>query len=152
MRQLSAERSRRLLARAVLVVLLVLASIVAYLATPPRWRPVGVRLGCTALVIIGSVRARRAVRRAMEAYPLSELDAPPAPPPARELDNAFRRLRDDLLFSTRSRQYFEAILWPRLLDLSGGVLRRPPEERQGRRRGPSLGELGELIAEAERRA
>ena len=151
MRQLSAERSRRLLARAILVVLLVLASIVAYLATAPRWRPAGVRLACTALVIMGSIRARRALRRAMEAYPLSELDAPPAPPPARELDNAFRRLRDDLLFSTRSRQYFEAILWPRLLDLSGGDLRRPAEERRARRCGPSLGELRTLIAEAEQR-
>jgi hypothetical protein len=151
MRQLSAERSRRLLARAILVVLLVLASIVAYLTTAPRWRPAGVRLACTALVIMGSIRARRALRRAMEAYPLSELDAPPAPPPARELDNAFRRLRDDLLFSTRSRQYFEAILWPRLLDLSGGDLRRPAEERRARRRGPSLGELRTLIAEAEQR-
>jgi hypothetical protein len=151
MRQLSAERSRPLLARAILVVLLVLASIVAYLATAPRWRPAGVRLACTALVIMGSIRARRALRRAMEAYPLSELDAPPAPPPARELDNAFRRLRDDLLFSTRSRQYFEAILWPRLLDLSGGDLRQPAEERRARRRGPSLGELRALIAEAERR-
>jgi hypothetical protein len=87
----------------------------------------------------------------MDAYPPSELDAPPVPPPTRELDSVFRRLRDDLLFSTRSRQYFEAILWPRLLDLTGGVLRRPAAERRGRR-GPSLGELRDLIAEVERRA
>jgi len=150
MRRPDSERSRRLLGRAILAVLLVLVAIVAYLATAPRWRPVGVRLVCTALVIIGSVRARRTLRRVMDAYPPSELDAPPVPPPTRELDSVFRRLRDDLLFSTRSRQYFEAILWPRLLDLTGGVLRRPAAERRGRR-GPSLGELRDLIAEVERR-
>jgi len=151
MRRPDSERSRRLLARAILAVLLVLTAMVAYLATAPRWRPVGIRLLCTALVVIGSVRARRTLRSMMDAYPSSELDAPPAPPPTRELDGVFRRLRDDLLFSTRSRQYFEAILWPRLLDLSGGVLRQPTEERRGRR-GPSLGELRDLIAETERRA
>jgi len=151
MRRPDSERSRRLLARAILAVLLVLTAIVAYLATAPRWRPVGIRLVCTALVVIGSVRARRTLRSMMDAYPPSELDAPPVPPPTRELDSVFRRLRDDLLFSTRSRQYFEAILWPRLLDLSGGVLRHPAEERRGRR-GPSLGELRDLIAETERRA
>jgi len=75
MRRPDSERSRRLLGRAILAVLLVLVAIVAYLATAPRWRPVGVRLVCTALVIIGSVRARRTLRRVMDAYPPSELDA-----------------------------------------------------------------------------
>ena len=36
-------------------------------------------------------------------------------------------------------------------ELPSDVLRRPAEERRGRR-GPSLGELRDLIAEAERRA
>jgi hypothetical protein len=45
MRRPDSERSRRLLGRAILAVLLVLVAIVAYLATAPRWRPVGVPCG-----------------------------------------------------------------------------------------------------------
>jgi hypothetical protein len=147
----SAERSRRLLAHGILVVLLILAGIVAYLAMAPRWRAAGVRLGCTCLVVVGCVRARRVVRRLADAH-RSDLDAPAPPPLLRELDGAFRRLRDDLLFSVRSRQYFEAILWPRLLDLSGGRLSKPAVDPRRRRRGPSFAELDRLITEAERRA
>ena len=146
-----AERSRRLLGHGVLAALLVLAAIVAYLTMSPAWRPAVVRLACTALVIVGCVRALRGVRRAVEGQPPSELDAPrPAPPPS-ERDEAFRRLRDDLVFSNRSQQYFEAILWPRLVELAGDTLPRPAERQRSRRRGPSLQALEALIAEAERR-
>jgi hypothetical protein len=146
-----AERSRRLLAHGIVAVLLALVAIVAYLTMAPGWRPFGVRVACTALVIVGCLRALRAVRRAIEAEPPSELDVPRPAAPASERDEIYRRLRDDLVFSHRSQQYFEAILWPRLLELTGGDLPRPREGRRTRRRGPSLQALEALIAEAEKR-
>ena len=146
-----AERSRRLLGQGIAVLLLALVAIVAYLTMTPGWRPFGVRLACTTLVIVGCLRAIRAVRRAIEAEPPSELDVPRPAPAASERDEVYRRLRDDLVFSNRSQQYFEAILWPRLLELSGGTLARPREGRRTRRRGPSLEALEALIAEAEKR-
>ena len=146
-----AERSRRLLGQGIAAALLALVAIVAYLTMTPGWRPFGVRLACTTLVIVGCLRTIRAVRRAIEAEPPSELDVPRPAPAASERDEVYRRLRDDLVFSNRSQQYFEAILWPRLLDLSGGTLARPRERRRTRRRGPSLQALEALIAEAEKR-
>jgi hypothetical protein len=146
-----AERSPRLLAHGIVAALLALVAIVAYLTMAPGWRPFGVRLACTALVIVGCLRALRAVRRAIEAEPASELDVPRPVAPASERDEIYRRLRDDLVFSHRSQQYFEAILWPRLLALTGGDLPRPQEGRRTRRRGPSLQALETLIAEAEKR-
>ena len=122
-----AERSRRLLAHGIAAALLALVA------------------------IVGCLRALRAVRRAIEAEPPSELDMPRPAPPASERDEIYRRLRDDLVFSHRSQQYFEAILWPRLLNLAGGDLPRPREGRRTRRRGPSLPALEALIADAEKR-
>lgn len=146
------ERSRRLLAHGTVAALLALVAIVAYLTIAPGWRPFGVRLACTALVIVGCLRALRAVRRAVEAEPPSELDVPRPAAPASERDEIYRRLRDDLVFSHRSQQYFEAILWPRLLNLAGGDLPQPREARRTRRRGPSLHALEALVAEAEKRS
>jgi hypothetical protein len=146
-----AERSRRLLGQGIAAALLALVAIVTYLTMTPGWRPFGVRLACTTLVIVGCLRTIRAVRRAIEAEPPSELDVPRPAPAASERDEVYRRLRDDLVFSNRSQQYFEAILWPRLLDLSGGTLASPREGRRTRRRGPSLQALEALIAEAEKR-
>ena len=146
-----AERSRRVLGQGIAAALLALVAIVAYLTMTPGWRPFGVRLACTTLVIVGCLRTIRAVRRAIEAEPPSVLDVPRPAPAASERDEVYRRLRDDLVFSNRSQQYFEAILWPRLLDLSGGTLARPREGRRTRRRGPSLQALEALIAEAEKR-
>lgn len=146
-----AERSRRLLAHGIVAALLVLAALVAYLTMSPGWRPFVVRLVCTAVVIAGSVRAIRTVRRAIEDEPPSVLDVSRPAPSASERDEAYRRLRDDLVFSHRSQQYFDAILWPRLVELAGDTLPRPRERRRTRRRGPSLEALEALIAEAEKR-
>lgn len=143
---------RRLLAQGLLAVLLVLAAIVAYLTVAPAWRPMAIRLACTLIVIAGCIRARRGVQRALEGDAPSMLDASPAAPPAPELDARFLRLRDDLVFSTRNRRYFDAVLWPRLLDLAGGNLLRPPDRRGPGRRGPSLGALARVVGEIEERA
>jgi hypothetical protein len=148
-----AERSPyRLAAYALVTAVVLLAAIPGYLLLQASWRPVALRLGSTALVVIVGTRLVGRVRRSLERAPASALDAaPPAPrPPAQ--DERFLRLRDDLLFSTRSRHYFEAFLWPRLARLGVAGAPPPPPPRGRRRRGPSLAELDRLVTEAERRA
>jgi len=148
-----AEQSPRPLAgRAIAATLVVLAALPAYLSLEQSWRPAFVRLSCAALVAAGCVRARRWVRAAAEPPPISVLDAPPPAPPEAALDARFLGLRHDLIWSTRSRRYFDAILWPRLCALAGPDLPRPAERRWMRRRGPSPSALERLVAEIERRA
>jgi hypothetical protein len=150
---LPADRSaRRLVARALLVLLLILAAIPVYLVLKPSWRPIVVRLACALVVAAGCIHARRRVRRAIGEYPPSTLDTPPASPPAPEMDQHFLRARVDIALSIRSRAYFDRVLWPRLLALAGGSLEPPAVRRWIRRRGPSPGTVAKLIAEVERRA
>lgn len=148
-----AERSPRSLAgRAILVSLIVLAAMPLYLSLDAAWRPLIVRLACAGLVAVACARVLRGLGRAVESDTVSPLDAPPPPVPEPELDSRFVRLRDEVVFSTRSRRYFDAILWPRLTGLAGADLPRPPERRGlRRRRGPSLAVLEDLIAGIERR-
>ena len=147
------ERSpRRLAGRAVLISVAVLAAIPLYLSLDPVWGPLVVRLACAALVAMGCVRVLRRVGGAMQIESVSPFDTPPPAPPPPELDSRFLRLRDEVTFSTRNRRYFDAILWPRLCELAGTDLPRPPERRGIRRRGPPLATLEDLIARIERRA
>lgn len=147
-----ANRSgRRLIGLAIVAALLALAVLPGYLLIPPSWRSVAVRLACAVVVAVGCVYVRRWARDGLAAPAISPFDAPPAPPPAAELDASFRKLHDDLIASTRSRRYFEVILWPRLSALTGAELPRPAERRVGSRRGPSLPVIERLIAEIERR-
>jgi len=137
---------------AVVVALVALAVMPAYLALSPSWRPVAVRLVCTAAVIAGCVRALRWARGAGAPPVVSPLDghAPPAAGP--ELDARFLALRDDVIYGTRSRRYFEVILWPRLHALARSeMLPRPANRRGIPRRGPSLRAISEVVAEIERR-
>jgi hypothetical protein len=134
-----------------LSILVVLAIIPGYLALPSSWRTFGVRLACAAIVTIGCVRVVGAVRRSVHGYPRSPLDAPDSPPRSPELDERFLRLRDDLVFGSRSARYFAAQLWPRLSALAGGELPMPAPNRKAGRRGPSVAMLERLIGEIERR-
>jgi hypothetical protein len=147
-----AERSfLRLLADGLLAVLLVLAAIPAYLTLEPSWRPLAVRVACALIVVAGCLRVTRRVRRSIDGYAPSVLEAPPAVAPAPELDERFLRLRDELVFGSRSRRHFDLILWPRLLRLAGASLPRPAERHGIFRDGPSLSVIERLVAEAERR-
>jgi hypothetical protein len=137
---------------AVIVALVALGAMPAYLALGPTWRPVAVRLVCAAAVIAGCMRALRWARGAAAPPVVSPLDghAPPAAGPA--LDARFLALRDDVIYATRSRRYFDVILWPRLQALANpAMLPRPASRRGLRRRGPSPRALAELVAEIERR-
>jgi len=143
--------ARRLVARALLALLLVLAAIPVYLVLKPSWRPMVVRSACALVVAAGCLHARRRVRHALGEYARSAFDTPPAPP-APEMDQHFLRARVDIALSIRSRPYFDRVLWPRLLTLAGGSLEPPAGRRWLRRRGPSPATLAKLIALAERRA
>ena len=148
-----AERSRRRLAgRAIVAALVVLAAMPAYLALSPPWQPIAVRLSCAVIVAAGCVRGLRLARRALEPEPLSPLDSPPPPAAVPELDVRFLALRDDVIHGTRSRRYFDRILWPRLSELAGTDLPRPAGRRDYRRRGPSMSALARLVTEIERGA
>jgi len=144
--------ARRLVTRSLLAMLLALVAIPVYLVLHPSWRPMAFRLACALIMAAGCVRAIRRVRRAIGEVAPSALDAPPPPSPAPEMDPRFLRVRDDVVFSTRSRPYFDRVLWPRLLDAAGGSLVPPAERRRFGRRGPSPGALAELLAEVEKRA
>ena len=147
-----AERSRaRLAAYGLLAILAALALIPGYLTVPLEWRPLAVRFACAIAVIIGCTRIVARVRRSIEGDTVSPLDPSPRAPRRPALDERFMRLRDDVVFSTRSRRYFDTILWPRLQKLAGGELPPPAERRAMGRRGPSLRALEGLIAEIERR-
>jgi len=139
-----------LVARGFLAVLLLLVGIPAYLALSPAWRPIALRAACALLVVASSLRVVRAARGAVGRPAPSPLDAPPAPAPEVETDERFLRLRDDLIYSRRSRRYFDVVLWPRIAELAETPLPRPPERRQLPRIGPSLYTLEQLIGKVER--
>jgi hypothetical protein len=113
-----------------------------------------VRLACATLLVIGCARARAWARESVVADMVSPFEGPP--PPARDVqvDPGFLRLRDDLVVSTRSRRYFDVVLWPRLSALAGPgpALPRPARRRFLGRRGPSRRVLEDLIARVERRS
>jgi len=146
------QRPLRLAAYGILIGLLVLAAIPVYLALDPSWRPMMVRLACAGAVTVGSIRVVRGVRRTTDGHSLSPIDAPPPAPPTAILDEVFLRRRDELAYSVRSRRYFDAVLWPRLLALAGTPLPQPPGRRWLTRLGPSRATLESLIAQIERRA
>jgi hypothetical protein len=146
------ERSAlRLVARGFVALVIVLAAIPAYLTLAPGWRPLAARLACATLVAAVCVRLVRSVRTSMEGPP-SALETPPSRPPAPEVDERFLRLRDELRFSVRSRQYFETILWPQLQRIARTELPPPTERRGWRRDGPPLTSLERVIAAIERGA
>jgi hypothetical protein len=138
----------RLAAYALATAIVFLAAIPGYLMIDPSLRPLILRLAGAAIVIAACVRLVGHVRRSLDADAASALDAPPPAPRAPALDERFLRLRDDLVFSTRSRHYFDAFLWPRLQKL--GAVVAPPVERRRRRRGPSLDAIDRVITGIER--
>ena len=148
-----AERSSlRLVARGFVALIVVLAAIPAYLTLAPAWRPLAARLACALLVAAACTRLIRAARGSLEDQPASALEAPAPRRPEPALDDRFLRLRDELRFSVRSRQYFDSILWPQLGRFGGPVLPPPAARRGWRHDGPSLGALERLIAAIERGA
>ncbi|MGH7334663.1 MAG: hypothetical protein ACREKS_18340 [Candidatus Rokuibacteriota bacterium] len=144
-------RLLRLAAYGIPLGLLALAAIPIYLALDAEWRSLLVRLVCATAVALGSMRLVRNVRRAAAERPNSPADVPPVAPATTILDDAFLRRRDELTYSVRSRRYFDAVLWPRLLALAGRQLSPPPRRPWCSRLGPSRAMIDTLITEIERR-
>jgi hypothetical protein len=147
------ERPRplSLAAYGILLSLLALAAVPIYLALDAEWRSLLVRLVCAVVVAVGSIRVVRGVRRTAAEHPTSPIDAPPVAPPTAILDEVFLRRRNDLTYSVRSRRYFDAVLWPRLLALAGRHLSPPPRRHWCSRLGPSRAMIENLLAQIERR-
>lgn len=142
----------RFVARGFVTSVVILAAIPAYLTLAPSWRPLAARLACAALVIAGCLRVIRSVRSSLEEHAPPALEAPAAKARAPEMDERFLRLRDEIVFSTRSRHYFDSIFWPQLTKLAGVDLPLPPMRRGFRRDGPPLSALASLITMVEKRA
>ena len=145
------RRALRLVARGFVAMVVVLVAIPSYLTLAPAWRPLAARLACALLVAFFCVRIVRSVRGSIEGQASAlEATAPRAQPP--ELDERFLRLRDELRFSTRSRKYFETILWPELCRLGRDDLPLPPARHGVRHDGLSLHALERAVAAVEARA
>lgn len=143
-------RPLRLAAYSIPLGLLAVAAIPIYLALDAQWHSTLLRLVCATAVTVGSFRIVRKVRRAAAAHPASTAAAAPVAAPATLLDEVFLRRRDELIYSVRSRRYFDAVLWPRLLTLAGRPLPLPPRRHWCSRLGPSRAIIESLIAEIER--
>ena len=144
-------RSLRLAGYGIPLGLLALAAIPIYLAVDAGWRSLFVRLVCALAVTMGSFRLVRSVRRAVTVHPTPPYDSLLVAPAPAILDEVFMRRRDELTYSVRSRRYFDAVLWPRLLALAGRPLPLPPRRPWLSRLGPSRAMIERLIAEIERR-
>lgn len=148
------HRGRIVAAYAVLLAVLLTATIPIYLAARPSHRPGVIRLSAAVVLAVGALHVLSAARRRIEAQTPSDFErALEASPIEVALDTRFRALRDELKFSARSHGYFRHVLWPQLTDLAIRLRRKPLDEPGGRRfgRGPSLGTLSHLIDRLEER-
>ena len=146
--------SERLLApialrSALLAAVVCLAAAPVYIYVEPPWRPAVARLAAALVLGVTLLQLRRAVADRLAHGGASALDEAlrrPEPEPAVPLH--FEDLMSDLRAARRNRRYFERILWPRLTELAGRDLVRPPSRRG---RGPSAASLADAIAQIERR-
>ena len=113
-------------------------------------KPLVARLAVAVLTGVILVHIRSRLRRHLDNAPPSEFEqalrAVPSPP---KVDPLLLRLREELQFSVSSRQYFQRVLWPRLVGLAERngktTLLRKPGADWVRRRGPSLQTLAALV-------
>ena len=129
------------------VVLLVCVPVYVYVE--PSWRPLVARLACAFVLGVTLLQLRRALLEGLADLGASGLDAARGrrePDPG--VPHHFHDLASDVRTATRSRRYFDKVLWPRLEALSSGPLPRPTA-RPGR--GPSLASLRRVIAAMEKR-
>ncbi|HYB44700.1 MAG TPA: hypothetical protein VEL75_23190 [Candidatus Methylomirabilis sp.] len=139
-----------------LVVLLgVTASPIAF-AVDAAHRPLVVRIAGSVLLGVAALHVTRSLRRRLEAQPLSDFEEVlRAPAPETSLDARFVDLREEVAAAAGSANYFERVLWPRVLEAVGGASggrTRPLPRRPGPRlfrRGPSPRALERLIAAVE---
>lgn len=140
--------------------ILVLAMTPVYFYADPSHRPMVVRLGGALFLGAVLIHLRKLAREWLDAQPPSAFEAAlHRAPPGPRLAPLFGKLQDEIRFSIKSQQYFEHVLWLRILRLLAARtdqrLAAAPVMPGGRRllrRGPSLTTLRDLIAEIEERA
>jgi hypothetical protein len=133
-----------------MVIVLTLVATAAYAAVEPADRLFVLRLAVGAFVTVVLVHLYGHFRRPLDEAPPSAFDeARRGPPVVAKAASVVTRLQEHVQNSVASQRYFDAVLWPRLEQLSGA--RGIPERFQalrGRRwlkRGPSLPAIAELV-------
>jgi hypothetical protein len=141
---------------AVLVALLVLATVPLYHLAEPADRPRIVRFSAAVVLAVALIHLVRIVGARFAAQPPSGFDRALEPARTEPVGpRHFVEWRDELHWSVARQSYFEHVLWPRLLALAAGTadgtpLPKPAGRRFGR--GPSLATLKRLITMLEERA
>jgi hypothetical protein len=148
--------ARILLGYLVLLALVVLATAPLYLGVAADDRPLVLRLAAAAVVAIALLHLRTMLLEELDSASFSEFERALRPEslPA-TLDPGFLRLCEEVKNGMKSRDYFQHILWPRLLTLArqrGAALPAEPPEGRPFRRGPSRRALEELLTRLEERS
>jgi hypothetical protein len=149
------HRGRIIAAYAVLLAVLLTATIPIYLATQPAWRPTVIRLAASVVLAVATLHALHVVRIRLDAQGPSAFErALEVRPVEAALDARFLALQDELRFGARSQGYFHHIVWPQLAELATRLRRKPLDEPDGRSfgRGPSLARISHLIDRLEERS
>jgi hypothetical protein len=147
--------ARILLGYLVLLALVALAATPLYLGAAAEDRPLVLRLAAAVVGAIALLPLRAMLREELDSASFSEFERALRPEslPA-TIDPGFLRLREEVKNGMRSRDYFQHILWPRLLTLArhrGVALPAEPPEGRPFRRGPSRRTLGDLLTRLEGR-
>lgn len=141
-----------------LIALVVAATLPALIALPADLRPTVLRAALAAglVILLASLLGRMLASFRNDDPDSFERALEPPVPPVR-LDASLGQLRDEIRHSRSSRRYFEKVLWPRLRTLAArrGLAAddQPPPQPAGwlKRRGPSLGDLAQLVDHLETR-
>jgi hypothetical protein len=123
-----------------------------YLTVPDEHQGLVIRMAAAAILGAVLMQIQKHLRKHLDDQTPSRFDM------AREIrqrpakiDPHFIELETELRHSLESRQYFDRVLWPRLLavgERQGAILKRP-RLRWPATRGPSLSDISELISNLE---
>jgi hypothetical protein len=123
-----------------------------YLTVPDEHQGLVIRVAAAAILGAVLMQIQKHLRKDLDDQAPSRFDM------AREIqqrpakiDPHFVELETELRHSLESRQYFDRVLWPRLLAIGErqGVILKRPRLRWPATRGPSLGDISELISNLE---
>jgi hypothetical protein len=125
-----------------------------YIAVADENQGLVIRLAAAVILAIALVRFHNRLRADIDGQPPSQFDLPREQMPrAVKIDPQLAEWHSQLQHSLKSRNYFDHVLWPRLVALARrrGVIVKSPPLRWPAARGPSLGALGDLVSSLERK-
>lgn len=123
-----------------------------YLTVPDEHQGFVVRVAAAAILGTVLMQIQKRVRSELDDQAPSRFDmAQEIRQRPNKIDPHFSKLETELRHSLQSRQYFDRVLWPRLLGIGErqGVILKRPRLRWPATRGPSLGDISELISNLE---